>query len=123
MKKRKPKEPVVPSPRLETVRQQIVSALREGTLSAQGLSKRVGVPEKDLVSHLLHIRKSLAQTGERLTTVAARCRRCGFLFKKREKLKKPGKCPLCKAESIEEPAFAIRGGPGPGSQGEDPAGD
>jgi hypothetical protein len=37
----------------------------------------------------------------------AECRKCGFVFQKREKLKKPGKCPICRSESIEEPLFGI----------------
>jgi hypothetical protein len=35
------------------------------------------------------------------------CKKCGFVFAKREKLKRPGKCPVCRGESIREPRFTI----------------
>jgi hypothetical protein len=57
--------------------------------------------------HLDHIRKSLATTGQQLLVMPAECKKCGFVFAKREKLKRPGKCPVCRGESIREPRFTI----------------
>jgi len=39
---------------------------------------------------------------------AAECRSCGFVFTKRDRLATPGKCPICRCESISEPFFTIR---------------
>jgi len=38
----------------------------------------------------------------------AECRSCGFVFSKRDRLTPPGKCPICRCETIFEPLFAIR---------------
>jgi len=43
----------------------------------------------------------------RLVVVPAQCERCGFAFRKRGRLKRPGKCPLCRSESVQEPLFSV----------------
>jgi len=42
-----------------------------------------------------------------LMIVPAECKKCGFVFAKRDKFRKPGKCPVCKGESIQEPWSVI----------------
>jgi predicted Zn-ribbon and HTH transcriptional regulator len=106
-KKPKPKKPFVPLERQETVRQQIISVLEEHTRSAKEISSLVRVSEKEVYEHLEHIQKTMGKKELHLTVTPAQCRKCGFVFKKREKLKKPGKCPACRNESIQEPLFFI----------------
>jgi len=108
MKKEKSKEPFVPREMHDTIRHEIVSALRTGPRSARDLSTVVRISEKDVFGHLEHIRKSLALSGSRLIITPAECGKCGFVFAKRESLKRPGKCPVCKGESIHEPLFAVK---------------
>ncbi len=103
----KPKEPFVPADRQETIRKQIIIALKEETLSAKDVSGIVRISEKDVSEHLSHIQKSILKHGGRLLKTPAECRKCGFSFKKRERFKKPGKCPVCRSESIVEPLFFI----------------
>ena len=91
----------------ETVRQEIIAALLVGPCSARELSAAVGIPEREVPAHLEHIRKSITSSGQRLIVAPAECKKCGFVFSKREKLKRPGKCPVCKGESIREPRFMI----------------
>jgi hypothetical protein len=105
--KNKPKEPAVPMDRKETIRQMIISCLNDKTLSAKELSGEVRVSEKEIYEHLGHIQISISKGGQTLNVTPAECRKCGFVFTKREKLKKPGKCPICRSESIEEPLFGI----------------
>jgi hypothetical protein len=105
MKKQKPKKPFIPMERRETIRQKIISLLADRTVSAKDLSAEVSVSEKEIYEHLEHIHRSV---GKGLTVMPAECRKCGFVFKKRDKLKKPGRCPLCHNELIEEPLFSIR---------------
>ncbi|MGW8272330.1 MAG: transcriptional regulator [Thermodesulfovibrionales bacterium] len=93
--------------RLDTVRHQIVSALRGRTLSARDISQEVRIAEREVYDHLEHIRKSLSRKDRALVVVPARCRKCGFEFRKRERLKAPGKCPVCRGESIEDPLFSV----------------
>lgn len=105
--KEKPKEPVVPHDAHDTIRHEIIAELLLGPCSARELSPAVRIPEQEVYGHLEHIRKSILSTGRRLVVIPAECRNCGFVFAKREKLKKPGKCPVCKGESIREPLFMI----------------
>ncbi|MBE0427003.1 MAG: transcriptional regulator [Nitrospirae bacterium] len=108
MKKKKSKEPIIPVARGETIRQKIISVLNGQTLSAKNLSAETGVPEKEIYEHLEHIQMSVSKRENPLIIVPAECKKCGFVFKKRDKLKKPGKCPVCRSELIQEPLFSIK---------------
>jgi predicted Zn-ribbon and HTH transcriptional regulator len=108
MMKEKLKEPFVPMEMHDTVRHEIVSALGDGSRSAKELSAAVRISEKEVYIHLEHIRKSITLSGRHLVVTPAECKKCGFTFAKRERLKKPGKCPVCKGESIHAPLFEIR---------------
>jgi hypothetical protein len=95
----------------DTVRRAILAVLREeGPLSARDISQAVGIPEKEVAGHLDHLRKTLAAEGERLAVTPPECRKCGFVFAKRERLTRPGRCPVCKGESLDPPLFGV--GPG-----------
>jgi predicted Zn-ribbon and HTH transcriptional regulator len=107
--KKRQKQPPVPSDRLETVRQEIISVLRLGEMTARDISINVGVREAEVYDHLSHIQKSLERRGGALVVTPSVCRKCGFVFRKRERLRKPGKCPSCKGQSITEPLFSVRG--------------
>ena|SRR3990170_1023985 len=95
----------------ETIRKAIIYLLEEqGPLSAKELSGLVKIPEKEVYVHLEHIKKSLHKRKDGAFVVTpAFCRGCGFEFKKRERLKKPSRCPVCKSELLEEPVFSILG--------------
>ncbi|MBI5634991.1 MAG: ArsR family transcriptional regulator [Nitrospirae bacterium] len=108
VKKQKPKEPSVPAERHETIRKEILTLLSERTLSAKEISFEVHISEKDVSEHLEHIERSTHKTGHHLTVIPAECLKCGFVFKKRERLNKPGRCPICHGEKIQEPLFSIR---------------
>ncbi|MEW6587334.1 MAG: transcriptional regulator [Nitrospirota bacterium] len=110
MKRTKMKQPPVPPERRETIRQQIMGALEGRTLSAQELSGEVAVSEKDIYEHLEHIQRSSIRGGNTLRTMPAVCKKCGFVFRKRDKLSKPGKCPVCKSSFIEPPLFSLQWG-------------
>jgi predicted Zn-ribbon and HTH transcriptional regulator len=104
---KKAREPFVPVERNETIRHEIMEILRGQVLSARDISAAAHIPEKEVYEHLEHIRRSLIKGEHHLTVTPAECKKCGFVFRKREKLKKPGKCPVCRSESIEEPFFSL----------------
>jgi predicted Zn-ribbon and HTH transcriptional regulator len=108
MKKEREKEAFVPVEMHETIRHGIVSALGEGARSAKDLSATVKISEKEVYGHLEHIRKSITLSGRHLVITPAECKKCGFQFAKRERLKKPGKCPVCRGESIRGPQFEVK---------------
>jgi predicted Zn-ribbon and HTH transcriptional regulator len=91
------------------VRAALRDALRAGPLTARELSARVGVPEKQVAGHLEHLGRSLKAAGERLKIEPARCLDCGFVFRKRDRLSRPSRCPVCRSEHLDAPRFAIVG--------------
>ena len=101
------KKPYISLEKHETFRQEIISVLTGRTLSAREISAEVGISEKDVVDHLGHIRIAVRKSRERLKIIPAECKKCGFRFKKRERLNKPGKCPICRSQQIQEPFFSI----------------
>ena len=107
MVKGKIKEPTVPVERFDTVRHKIVSLLSDHASSARQISLELRIPEKEICDHLEHIRKTMHKGALHLRVEPASCHRCGFVFRKRDRLKKPGKCPLCRSELIADPLFAV----------------
>ncbi len=108
-KQKTAKEPAAPEERYETLRHRIVTLLKEGgPLSGKDLSNELRIPEKDVYEHLEHIRKTMNKGEYKLVVAPARCSKCGFVFRKRGRLKKPGKCPLCRSEFVEPPLFSVQ---------------
>ena len=63
-----------------TLRQQIIALLRVRPWDAGGLSRALGISQRQVESHLTHVRKSMEAHGERLVREPAQCRDCGFAF-------------------------------------------
>jgi hypothetical protein len=103
----KTKGPFIPREECATIRQAITTLLKEQTLSAREISAEVRIPEKEVFNHLAHIREAIRKNERHLVMTPAVCRKCGFTFKKRERLTKPGRCPVCRNEQIAEPVYGI----------------
>jgi len=101
------KKPFIPIERHETIRQKIINVLKDRTLTATEISAEISIRQKEVYDHLEHIQRSVVKNGIELIVNPASCKKCGFTFKKRERLSKPGKCPICRGEAIEEPSFSI----------------
>ncbi|MFQ5737069.1 MAG: transcriptional regulator [Thermodesulfobacteriota bacterium] len=95
-----------------TVRQSIAETLRGGPVTAKDISRAVGIKEKEVIEHLQHIARSVAsgRDGTRFVVHPSACLSCGFVFRKRDRLKTPSRCPLCASEEITEMRFGITGG-------------
>lgn len=102
--KSRAKEPAIPPDRHDTVRQEIITLLTGESLTAKEISGQVGIGEKEVLEHLEHIRIALHGA---LVVIPPLCLECGFSFRKRERLKKPGRCPVCRSERIVEPVFTV----------------
>jgi predicted Zn-ribbon and HTH transcriptional regulator len=100
---------MVPPTAQETTRHAIIALLAEGPVSSKDISIAIHLPEKEVSSHLEHIRRSLHAFGTVLAVTPAECRACGFVFAKRDRMTPPGKCPVCRSEAIDNPLFRIRG--------------
>lgn len=97
-------KPHLPPERHATPRQALLECLDATPRSARELSGEAGLSEKDVYQHLEHLQRS----HKELRVEAASCLQCGFRFKKRDRLSKPGRCPLCRATRIDPPRFSIR---------------
>ena len=103
-----PRSRSAPAPRTETVRQRIRTFLEEGApATAREISGEVRIPEREVFGHLAHLERTLHRQGMKLVVLPAECRHCGFVFRKRDRLSKPGRCPVCRHTSVSEPLFGI----------------
>lgn len=101
------RQPFVPRAEAETVRQGLLRLLEEGSYTLRQLSGLLGMAEKSLVPHLEHLQRSLHHEGTSLKIDPAVCKKCGFIFAKRDRIARPGRCPVCKGESLTEPLFRV----------------
>lgn len=93
---------------MSTVRKDIIEMLSMGKWAARDISKARHIPEKEVYDHLNHIKRSLKSTFK---IKAAVCLVCGFRFSKRNVLKPPSRCPVCRAEHIQDPLFFCQRAP------------
>ena len=85
----------------------MILLLSEGSFTARNLSQILGVQEKEVYGHLAHIARSVVTEKQRLQIDPSRCLSCGYVFHSRKRYKKPGRCPRCKSERIEDPKYRI----------------
>ncbi|MDX9787386.1 MAG: transcriptional regulator [Desulfobacterales bacterium] len=90
-----------------TIRQQIIAQLEEGEMDVRAVSKSLGIREKDVYDHLLHISRSLANQERKIRITPHRCLSCGFEFKERKRFQRPGRCPKCKKGHLEPALYRI----------------
>ncbi|MGD8256037.1 MAG: transcriptional regulator [Desulfobacterales bacterium] len=93
-----------------TVRQQIISLLSQKEMDARALSREVRIREKEVYDHLVHIARSLAGKGKKLTVRPSRCLLCDYVFENRKRLTRPGRCPRCRSTRLQNPVFSIAEG-------------
>ncbi|MBW2969701.1 transcriptional regulator [Candidatus Woesearchaeota archaeon] len=87
-----------------TRRKDIVELLSKQAMTLRELTEWFHADAKDVLVDLQHVARSLKK---RFVMDPSVCRNCGFVFKSREKLKRPSRCPECKNEKITEPVFSI----------------
>jgi predicted Zn-ribbon and HTH transcriptional regulator len=87
-------------------RRDLVEILKQRSLSAHELAELLQVPVKEIHEDLAHLQRSLKHLPYRLEVEPASCKKCGFCFAK-DRLTKPGKCPVCKQTWIAEPRIHI----------------
>lgn len=92
---------------MPTLRERLMDLLQAGEYDAYDISQALRIQEKEVYLHLPHIAKTLASRRQRLKIAPAACIFCGFTFRERTRLKKPGRCPACRSERIRPPRFSI----------------
>mgnify|MGYP006291309389 CR=1 FL=1 len=91
----------------QTLRQRLIALLEEAPCDQRDISQALRISEKEVPEHLAHIRRSLAAAGRTLDIQPAECLACGFVFKERRRLTRPGRCPRCRQTRIALPRFHI----------------
>jgi len=87
----------------KTNRQRIISILTSGKADVTHLSIRLSLKEKEVLTHLEHVRKS----SHGFKIEPAKCLCCSFVFEDRTKLSVPSRCPKCRSERVCKPIFYI----------------
>lgn len=93
---------------MSTPRQAMKELLAEHPRSSLELSQLLSLSEKEVLDHLAHLARAPGP-GQQFRVIPAVCKHCGFVFKKRDRLTRPSRCPLCQHESISRPRFALVG--------------
>ena len=109
----RPKDAALPPCRDKTLAQALLDALAglDAPATALELSGLARGSEKAVLDALEHVQRSLRRTKARLIVHPARCIGCGHRFAKRDRLAKPGKCPLCRSLRIDPPRFSMQSSP------------
>ena len=92
---------------MPTIRQKIISLLREAEMSAREISGEIGIAEKEVTEHLAHIARSVSSQGKKIIIAPATCLVCGYEFGNRKRFTRPGRCPKCKKSHLQSPRFRI----------------
>ena len=89
-----------------TRREEIIQMLCKEFFSIQELANHFRTTVNDILEDFEHIKLSIKP--KQLVQKPAFCIKCGFVFKDRNKIKKPSKCPRCKSEWITPQRFKIK---------------
>jgi hypothetical protein len=77
-------------------------------MSSRRLAEIVGISERQVEDHLSHIAKSVARDHSlRFLLEPSECQDCGFVFRDRNRLTRPSRCPRCRSEAITDPRYSI----------------
>ncbi|MFW9928904.1 MAG: transcriptional regulator [Candidatus Thorarchaeota archaeon] len=91
-----------------TRREDITEYIYENPSSIKQLADFFGVTQKDIEIDLEHIQKTIKRNStKRLLVKPAECKECLYVFKNRNKIKDPHKCPSCHNERISKQLFKI----------------
>lgn len=93
---------------MSTIRQQIIALLSEEQVNAKDISQSLSIREKEVYEHLEHINRSLNASGRKLLVQPYTCLHCGYIFKERDRFKRPGRCPRCKEGHIRMATYRIK---------------
>ena len=88
-----------------TRREEIIEILSKEERSAQQMANDFKVEMIEILEDLKHIKYSIKP--KRLVMKPPQCKKCGFVFEERSRVKRPSKCPRCKSEWIIAPLFRI----------------
>ena len=93
---------------MQTIRQMIVTLLSKHEMDARELSQELGIREREVYTHLIHVARSVKGEKKKLIVYPSQCLRCGYVFEERKRFTRPGRCPQCKKSHLTRPMFQIK---------------
>ena len=91
-----------------TPRQRIIDVITGTRLSSHQLAQMLGIRERQVEEHLIHVVKTIARDkARRFILDPAFCQDCDFVFLDRSRLTSPSRCPHCRSEAITAPRYGI----------------
>ncbi len=91
---------------MKTVRQRLKELLCFREWNSLELSQELSIQEREVFAHLEHVKKSLRQG--KLVVDPYACLDCDYIFRKRVRFDRPGRCPSCKGSHIRMASFSIK---------------
>jgi predicted Zn-ribbon and HTH transcriptional regulator len=77
-------------------------------MTTQQIAAIVKISERLIEEHLGHIMKTVARDRSlRFVLQPSECKECEFVFRDRNRLTRPSRCPRCRSESLTDPRFSI----------------
>lgn len=89
-------------------RKNLIEILVERAYSVEELAELHEEKPRDVETDLHHLLLSLRHQPYEVVIVPARCRRCGFDRFRTDRLRKPSRCPQCKANFLDAPRIRLR---------------
>jgi predicted Zn-ribbon and HTH transcriptional regulator len=91
-----------------TLRQRIADLLTLAPMTTQQIAAVVKMSERQVEEHLGHIMKTVARDrSSRFVLHPSECKECNFVFRDRNRITRPSRCPQCHSEFITEPRYSI----------------
>lgn len=90
----------------ETTRQRLADALRAEPATPSELAVQFELTPETILRHLEHVSRSVDGGDEQFLVAPPTCQDCGF-DDFDELLNRPSRCPDCKSEAVDEPAYTI----------------
>ena len=91
----------------QTLRRQIMALLRDQDMDARDLSRELGLKEREIYAHLIHVERTVTAAGGRFIVTPSQCLLCGYVFEDRRRLTRPSRCPQCRRSKLVNPSFRI----------------
>lgn len=90
-----------------TLRHRIITLLSDREMDARELSQELGIKEREVYEHLVHVERSVAAARATFILTPSQCLLCGYVFEDRRRLTRPSRCPKCKRSKLQSPSFRI----------------
>jgi transcriptional regulator len=90
-----------------TLRQEMMDLLMQAPLDVRDIAAVLEIREAEAADHLVHIARSLKAQGRELQIIPAYCRQCDYVFRKRQRYTRPGRCPHCRSSRIQGAVYSI----------------